>query len=83
MDREGIALMAGLASVMASDAHHSHKRIEQYMEDRLVDFHDQVVEVHARLGSAMKHGNMFAMVHAYEDLSQVLALASIGMPDGR
>lgn len=83
MDKESVALMAGIASAMAADAHHTTRAIEGSLSTSLVDLYDGVKHAHARLGTAMQSGNMFAMVSAYDDLSEVLALASIGMDHHR
>lgn len=74
-----VQIMAGIASAMAAEAHHSTQAIEGYLSSRLVELYDGVKHVHARLGVAMQTGNMFKMVSAYEDLSELLALSSIGM----
>lgn len=79
MDKQSVALMAGIASAMATDAHHSTRMIEGSLSTSLVDLYDGVKHAHARLGNAMESGNMFTMVSAFDDLSEVLALASIGM----
>lgn len=82
-DKESVALMAGIASAMAADAHASTRAIESHLSSRLVELYDSVKHVHTRLGHALESGNVFKMVSVYEDLDEVLALASIGIDSAR
>ena len=83
MDEESVALMAGIASAMAADAHASTRAIESHLSARLVELYDSVKHVHTRLGYALESGNVFKMVSVYETLSEVLDLASIGIESAR
>jgi hypothetical protein len=83
MDEAGVQLMANIAAAMAADAHASTRAIEGHLSDRLVELYDGMKHAHARLGGALASGNTFKLVGAYEEMAEVLALASIGMDQVR
>jgi len=79
MDRESVALFAGIASAMAADAHHSTQMIEQSYSHKIVEMYDGMKQVLHDLGSALESGNMFRLVEAHDNLSELVHLSSIGI----